>query len=132
ARRQRSAARSRRTFGSRFRASPLHRRLDQSAQTLPRRIAYDVGAKLPLARRGGLRARLRQRGARGARRAASRSVRRRSGGERGTAMMNEVHAISVDELDERMRQAIDELQAAIAARYPTTIFELVRSPDDSS
>lgn len=45
-------------------------------------------------------------------------------------MRNEERAISVDELDERMRQAIDELQAAIAARYPTTIFELVRSPDD--
>lgn len=45
--------------------------------------------------------------------------------------MNQEHAISVDELDERTRRAVAELQGAIAARYPTTIFELARSPDDA-
>ena len=34
------------------------------------------------------------------------------------------------DLDERTRQAIDEVQGAISARYPTTTFELARSPDD--
>ena len=33
-------------------------------------------------------------------------------------------------LDERTRQAVAELQATIAARYPTTTFKLVPSPED--
>jgi hypothetical protein len=44
--------------------------------------------------------------------------------------MSKEHAISVAELDERTRQAIDELQGTITAHYPMTIFELVCSPDD--
>lgn len=44
--------------------------------------------------------------------------------------MSKEQAISVAELDERTRQAIQELQDAIATHYPTTTFELARSPDD--
>jgi hypothetical protein len=35
-------------------------------------------------------------------------------------------------LDERTRQAINELRSAITARYPTTIFEIKHSPEDST
>ncbi len=34
------------------------------------------------------------------------------------------------DLDKRTQQAIEELQATIIARYPTTTFELARSPED--
>ncbi len=36
----------------------------------------------------------------------------------------------IESLDERTRQAIDELQRAISARYPSTTFEVVPAPDD--
>jgi hypothetical protein len=38
--------------------------------------------------------------------------------------------IAWGELDERTRQAVDELQRLITSRFPTTTFELVRSPDN--
>jgi hypothetical protein len=38
--------------------------------------------------------------------------------------------LGLTDLDERTRQAIAELQGAIAARYPTTIFALERNPED--
>ena len=41
------------------------------------------------------------------------------------------YPLSDFDLDERTRQAIEELQTAITARYPTTTFELARSPDDA-
>jgi hypothetical protein len=40
------------------------------------------------------------------------------------------HPMSDFDLDERTRQAIEELQTAITTRYPTTTFELALSPDD--
>jgi hypothetical protein len=46
-------------------------------------------------------------------------------------MRNENEQVfSIADLDDRTRQAVHELQVAIAARYPTTTFELVRGPDD--
>jgi hypothetical protein len=40
--------------------------------------------------------------------------------------------ITFTDLDERTQQAIHELQSIITARYPTTTFELVQSPDDQA
>lgn len=36
----------------------------------------------------------------------------------------------LESLDERTRQAIDELQTTITARYPSTTFEVEPSPED--
>jgi hypothetical protein len=44
--------------------------------------------------------------------------------------MSQDHPVRITDLDERIRQAIDELQGAITARYPTTTFALERSPED--
>jgi len=44
--------------------------------------------------------------------------------------MNTDRPLQIADLNERTRQAIAELQTTIAARYPTTIFELERSPED--
>lgn len=38
--------------------------------------------------------------------------------------------MQIADLDERTRRAIEELQGAITAHYPTSIFALERSPDD--
>lgn len=45
-------------------------------------------------------------------------------------MMNDDDRFPVDSLDERTRQAIDELQSTITAHYPSTTFEVVPSPED--
>ncbi|MBA2598878.1 MAG: hypothetical protein H0V00_19835 [Chloroflexia bacterium] len=44
--------------------------------------------------------------------------------------MRQERQLSDDGFDERTRQAIREVQAVIAARYPATIFELARAADD--
>lgn len=44
--------------------------------------------------------------------------------------MNDDDQSYVESLDERTRQAIDELQRTISARYPSTTFEVVPAPDD--
>lgn len=44
--------------------------------------------------------------------------------------MSQKQTLSIADLDERTRQAIAELQGVIAARYPTTTFELARAADD--
>ena len=44
--------------------------------------------------------------------------------------MNAYDEFSVEKLDERTRQAIDELQNTIAERYPSTTFEVVPAQDD--
>ena len=44
--------------------------------------------------------------------------------------MNQERPLHITDLDERTRQAIAELEGAITTRYPTTIFELERSPED--
>jgi hypothetical protein len=38
--------------------------------------------------------------------------------------------LGIDDLDERIRRAIQEVREIIAARYPTTAFELARAADD--
>lgn len=45
--------------------------------------------------------------------------------------MNEDGRPYFETLDERTRQAIEELQSTIAAHYPSTTFEVVPDPDDS-
>jgi hypothetical protein len=44
--------------------------------------------------------------------------------------MSQERPFSIADLDERTRQAIHEVQGVIAARYPTTTFELTRAIDD--
>jgi len=44
--------------------------------------------------------------------------------------MNQERPLDVTELDYRTQQAIRELQSVIAARYPTTTFDVVRGADD--
>jgi DNA-binding transcriptional regulator YiaG len=44
--------------------------------------------------------------------------------------MSKERPLHITDLDERTRQAIAELQSTITARYPTTLFELERSPED--
>ena len=44
--------------------------------------------------------------------------------------MSKERPLHITDLDERTRQAIAELEDAITARYPTTIFALERSPED--
>lgn len=44
--------------------------------------------------------------------------------------MNDDSAFSVETLDERTRQAIQELQSTIIERYPSTTFEIVPASDD--
>lgn len=44
--------------------------------------------------------------------------------------MSSERRMEFTELDERTRQAVYELQRLITSRYPTTTYELVRSPDD--
>lgn len=46
--------------------------------------------------------------------------------------MNDDDRFQIESLDERTRQAIDELQCTITARYPSATFEVVPSPDDPS
>ena len=45
-------------------------------------------------------------------------------------MRSKEPTISAYDLDESTRQAVDELQHVIAARYPTTTFVLTHSPED--
>lgn len=44
--------------------------------------------------------------------------------------MRQARRVSLDSLDEPTRQAIQEVQSIIAARYPTTTFELAHATDD--
>jgi hypothetical protein len=44
--------------------------------------------------------------------------------------MNDGCELSIENLDERTRQAIHELQRTITARYPSTTFEVVPASDD--
>ncbi len=44
--------------------------------------------------------------------------------------MRQEQPFSNSDLDERTRRAIQEVQGLIAARYPTTTFELARAIDD--
>ena len=44
--------------------------------------------------------------------------------------MSQERPFSIADLDERTRRAIQELEGVIAARYPTTMFELARAADD--
>ena len=44
--------------------------------------------------------------------------------------MRQERPFGIADLDERTRQAIQEVQGIIAARYPTTTFELARAADD--
>lgn len=44
--------------------------------------------------------------------------------------MTHERPFGIAHLDERTRQAIQELSETIAARYPTTTFELARAADD--
>ena len=44
--------------------------------------------------------------------------------------MNDDSEFSVENLDERTRQAIQELQRTIIERYPATTFEVVPATDD--
>jgi hypothetical protein len=44
--------------------------------------------------------------------------------------MSQERPFSIADLDERTRQAIQELEGVITARYPTTTFELARAADD--
>jgi hypothetical protein len=44
--------------------------------------------------------------------------------------MTHERPFGIDDLDERTRKAIQELRQTIAARYPTTTFELARAADD--
>lgn len=45
--------------------------------------------------------------------------------------MRHKRSFGIADLDERTRQAIQELRGIIAARYPTTTFELAHAADDS-
>jgi hypothetical protein len=45
--------------------------------------------------------------------------------------MSDDDEFRIESLDERTRQAIDELQRTIVARYPSTTFEVVPSPEAS-
>ena len=44
--------------------------------------------------------------------------------------MRDDDEFQIESLDERTRQAIDELQQTIVARYPSTTFEVVPSPEE--
>ena len=44
--------------------------------------------------------------------------------------MSEVDRFEIEGLDERTRQAIQELQRTISERYPSATFEVVPSPED--
>jgi hypothetical protein len=45
--------------------------------------------------------------------------------------MRQERPFNLADLDERTRQAIKEVRGIIAARYPTTTFELARAADDT-
>jgi hypothetical protein len=44
--------------------------------------------------------------------------------------MRQERPLSIADLDERTRRAIQELEGVITARYPATTFELARAADD--
>lgn len=44
--------------------------------------------------------------------------------------MRHERPLAITDLDERTRQAIQEVREIIASRYPTTTFELARAADD--